>query len=121
MNFAVVYLVQRFFYRIWVFIHDWYVGSFLFIGKACIDTLERLDRTWALAITVRNLFQPLYQDRTVIGRILGFIFRSLRSALAMIFYLFVICFFVAVYLAWVILPAYILWRGLSGLGVTITF
>ncbi len=113
MNFSLVYLVQRFFYRIGIFLYDWYVGSFFVIGKASIDTLERLDRYWALKITVKNLFQPLYQDRSLVGRVLGFFFRTSRALIASVLYIFVIFIFGAVYVAWAGLPIYIITRGFS--------
>jgi hypothetical protein len=121
MNFAAVYLIQRFFYRIWMFFYDWYIASFLFIGRHCIDLLERLDRYWALRITFKNLFQPLYQDHTAVGRILGFVFRILRIICALGIYLFIILLAIVIYAAWAGLPIYIVSRGLLLSTQTINF
>ena len=69
-----------------------------------VTQFERLDRKLAWKVTFKNLFQPLYKDYTVIGHILGFIFRSVRLFVASVIYIFL--FFVAfvVYLAWVAVP-----------------
>jgi|SRR3989344_2440027 len=111
MNFSLVYLANRFFYRIFDFIRDWYVGSFLFISRETVNFLESLDRTLAWRITVRNLTQPLYQDHSIIGHTLGFIFRSARIFMGSIVYLVVFVFMAALYLIWAAIPIYILVWG----------
>lgn len=104
MNFALFYLIHRFFYRLGDFFHHWYVdGSRQFIHRF-VSFLERLDRTLAIRITFRYLFQPLYKDYTAIGRILGFIFRSVRILIGAAVYAFFAALFLAIYAAWLLLP-----------------
>jgi len=69
-----------------------------------VTQFERLDRRLAWKVTFKNLFQPLYKDYTIIGHILGFVFRSIRLLVASIIYIFL--FFVAliVYFVWVAVP-----------------
>ncbi len=105
MDFALGYLVQRFFYRFLDFFHHWYVDGSRAIGHRFIGTLESLDRTIALRVTVRYLFQPLYRDYTVIGRILGFIFRVLRILIGLVLYCVVAAVYAAFYVGWLVLPA----------------
>ena len=114
MSFSLVYLVHRFFYRILLFIHGWYIGSFRVISRRTIDTLESLDRYWAVKITLRNLFQPLYQDRSMVGRILGFIFRSSRIVIASFIYLIVVIAAVIGYLLFAAFPIYLIRWGFLG-------
>jgi hypothetical protein len=76
-----------------------------------MEVLGALDRTWALKITVRNLFEPLYQDRTILGFILGFIFRIIRAVIGTVVYGFVSIVFVLVYGVWAIGPIYIIYWG----------
>lgn len=86
------------------------MGGFKIISHWAVSFLERLDRTFALQITLRYIFEPLYQDRTILGYILGFIFRSGRVVLACAIYLLVVVFFVAIYLGWALLLPYVVYR-----------
>ncbi len=66
------------------------------------------DQSFALAITLRHFFEPLYKDYSVIGRILGIVFRSARLAIGGAFYLVLAAAFAIVYLIWLAIPAVIL-------------
>ncbi len=111
MNFSLVYLVSRFFYRIREFILDWYLGSFRQIGRLTINFLESLDQFLAWKITLKNLFEPLYQDHTILGHTLGFIFRSVRIFLASVIYAAVIALAILIFLIWAAIPPYLIYRG----------
>lgn len=113
MAYLPIYLLTRFVYRLQEFLEHWYVGGFKVISHKAVAFLEELDRTFALQITLRYIFEPLYQDRTVLGYILGFIFRSGRIILAFIIYLIVITFFAAAFLAWALFLPYIIYRTAS--------
>jgi len=115
MDFAPAYLIQRFFYRIIDFFHHWYVDGSRVIGHKFISTLEDMDQTFALKITFRYFFQPLYRDFSVIGRILGIIFRFWRIVLGGMVYFFITVLFLIFYLAWVATPIIILLYGLRTL------
>ena len=108
MNFAIVYILHRFFYRLADFFHHWYFHGSRNIFHYFISLLERLDQVFALKVTLRYFFQPLYKDYTIVGRILGLIFRPGRVLIAVIFYLFVAAVFAVVYFAWLIFPPAIL-------------
>jgi len=86
------------------------VGGFRIISHWAVSFLESLDKTLALQVTLRYIFEPLYQDRTILGYILGFIFRSGRVVLASIIYVLVIVVFLAVYLGWMLFLPYVLYR-----------
>ena len=104
MNFALVYLINRFFYRIGDFFHHWYWDGSRNFARALIAFLENLDRTFAVRLTFKFLFQPLYKDYSAVGRILGVIFRSGRIAIGLIIYTFSALLFFSIYLAWLLLP-----------------
>ncbi|MDO8601644.1 MAG: hypothetical protein Q7R62_00720 [bacterium] len=108
---VITYLLGRTVYRIKLFFSDWYIGGFRFVSRRTIDLLESLDRTWALAITFKNIFQPLYQDHTFTGRILGFIFRSIRIVIGIGLYVLIIVAAVIIYAIIAITPLYILYWG----------
>jgi len=111
MSFSLIYLLQRFFYRIWMFIYDWYVGGFIAIGGKVVSFLEKMDRTWAFRINLRNLFKPLYQDQTLIGRLLGFVLRSARLILAGALYTLIIILGAGIYILWAGIPIYVIDKG----------
>ncbi|PIR87299.1 MAG: hypothetical protein COU11_00935 [Candidatus Harrisonbacteria bacterium CG10_big_fil_rev_8_21_14_0_10_49_15] len=116
MNFSVVYLIHRFFYRIWKFAYNWYAGGFLNISHVAIGLFERLDTFFAFEVTLRNITQPLYQDKTILGYILGIIFRVLRVLVGALVYVLLSLLTIAVYLFWAFLPILITIEGF-GLGL----
>jgi hypothetical protein len=108
MQYAAVYLLIRFIYRPVVFFRHWYVDGSRAFGHAFISTLEKLDETIAIRITLKYFFQPLYKDFSIVGRILGVIFRTGRIAIGTVVYAAVIAIFVAAYLFWLGIPPLIL-------------
>jgi hypothetical protein len=73
-----------------------------------VSFFENLDQTFALRVTLRYFWKPLYGDYTIVGRILGFFFRSGRIMLAVVIYIICAVFMLAIYLAWLALPFAIL-------------
>jgi len=108
--YVLVYLATRFVERILEFVKDWYGGSLRVISREAVLFLEHLDRIFALQVNLRYIFHPLYQDRSIIGYILGFVFRSLRIMVAFVIYVVVVIFFVALYLAWFAIPLYVIYQ-----------
>jgi hypothetical protein len=108
---AVTYLIARFFLSIWGFVWHWYVDGFWRVTKKAIAMLSSLDRTFALRLTLRNFFRPLYQDHTIPGHVFGFFFRTIRVALAILSYIIVVLGAIVVYVVWALLPFYILALG----------
>lgn len=113
MSFAPVYLIQQGFFRIYEFFRHWYADGSRFLGHAFISSLERLDRFFAVRITLRYFFEPLYKDYTFVGRILGVIFRSIRVLLGALVYLAVTAFFITIYAFWLALPLAVLTHALT--------
>lgn len=108
MNVAGIYLIHRFFYRLTDFFYHWYVrGSRVFLHYG-ISLLERLDRYFAVKITLRHFFEPLYQDYSAMGRILGFIFRPLRVIVGFAVYILVGAVWTLFYFIWLSIPITIL-------------
>jgi hypothetical protein len=109
MNSAPVYLVERFFYRIRTFLEHWYVVSFRKYSDFVLNLLSQVDYYLAWKITLRYLFQPLYKDYSVLGYILGFIFRSVRLVAAAVVYLILFLIIVGIYLFWLLVPPLIIY------------
>ena len=74
-----------------------------------------MDRSLAFRVTLKHIFEPLYKDYTVIGRIVGFVFRFFRLVIGLVAYAVFGCLFLSFYLAWVLLPPAILAFGVKAL------
>jgi hypothetical protein len=108
MSFSLVYLVHRFFYRLFDFFHHWYIDGSRHFAHVFISFLERLDEIFAVKITLRYFFQPLYKDYSIMGRILGIIFRSFRVLIGTAVYILVSFVFLVIYLGWLAVPPIII-------------
>jgi len=105
-----LYLGQRFLKSIIRFFEHWYIESFRAISHFMLNVFEGLDKYFALRVTLRNIFKPLYQDRTFIGYILGFIFRSMRLVITSVVYSFVFVVSLGLYLLWLFIPVFIIYK-----------
>ena len=114
MDFAPVYLIQRLVYRVVNFFHHWYIDGSRAIGNKLILTLEAADQSFAVKITLRHFFEPLYKDYSPVGRVLGIIFRTGRIIIGGIVYLLILAAFAIVYVVWLAIPAAILWIIATG-------
>lgn len=114
MDFSLVYLINRFFYRFIDFFHHWYVDGSRWFGRHVLRLFMDLDTTFAVKVTAQHFFEPLYKDYTVMGRILGAIFRALRVIVGLLVYVIVGVIAGAIYLAWLLMPAYVLFRIIKG-------
>jgi hypothetical protein len=107
MDFSIVYLVRRFFYRLFDFFHHWYVDGSRAIARRFMAAMTVADQSFAVAITLRHFFEPLYKDYSVIGRILGIVFRTFRIVIGGILYIILALVFAIMYVAWIAIPAVI--------------
>jgi hypothetical protein len=104
------YLAQRFWQGLVRFLRHWYRDGFRQIASRTFEILASLDQVFALKVNFRLFFTPLYQDRSVVGYILGFFFRFFRVLAGGIFYLIILAAGAAIYLAWAALPAFFLYK-----------
>ena len=111
---VISYLLGRLVFRVFEFLEHWYWGSFRVAGGKLIDLFEKWDKFFALKITLRHWLQPLYQDRTMIGYILGPIFRTGRIIVAASVYLLAAALAALIYFIWLIIPPYIVYKILTG-------
>jgi hypothetical protein len=107
---ALIYIVSRAFYRIGDFFKHWYIDSARVIAHKTLIVLESLDQSLALRVTIEHFFDPLYQDHSIIGHLLGFVFRSGRILLAVFIYAFVAAIALLSYAAWAGILTYTLYR-----------
>ncbi|MBI5732681.1 hypothetical protein HY967_01840 [Candidatus Jorgensenbacteria bacterium] len=107
-NFAIGYIIYHFFYHIIEFLRHWYVKSMRMYWHFVISQLEQFDYYLAWRITLKHLFQPLYKDYSVLGHILGFIFRSLRLMIGTLIYFNIFMLAIGIYLIWVLFPLFVI-------------
>ncbi|MBM3256840.1 MAG: hypothetical protein FJY98_00715 [Candidatus Liptonbacteria bacterium] len=115
MPLAFIYFIERALFRVGDFFRHWYMDASRTMFHWLVSLLESLDRTLALRVTVRRFFEPLYQDWSVVGRILGVVFRSIRSLIAIFLYAGICLIWAIIYIVWVSLPLALLFYGLSGI------
>ena len=113
-NTAIIYLGYRLGYRIVTFLKHWYVHSARLYWLAFFNWLERIDYSFAWRITLKNLFKPLYGDYSTIGRILGFIFRSIRVVIASVIYAVLFAGALFIYLLWLLIPVAVVYKIVTG-------
>ncbi len=104
MDFSVTYLLVRFVYRIYAFFHHWYIDGSAAFGRRLMASLAAADRLFALRVTIRHFFEPLYKDYTIVGRILGVIFRTGRLAIGAIADFAIAGCFILAYALWLAVP-----------------
>jgi len=107
---SLVYIVTHLGKRILDFFHHWYIDGFILATHWSYNFLERLDRIFALRITAKNWFQPLYQDYTVIGYMWGFVFRTFRIIAGLIVYALYALFSFSLYLLWAAFPFWVIYQ-----------
>lgn len=103
-TFALSYLVQLGLARIVGFFRHWYRDGSLAFLRAYKRYSRSLEDTVASRAMLHLLFRPLYGDYSVVGRIIGPIFRVGRLLGGATVHLVLAVAFGIVYLAWVALP-----------------
>lgn len=113
LSISIFYILERYFFRVYYFLYHWYARGFRKASNWTIGYLEKLDYKFALQINLRNIFQPLYQDYSFVGHIMGFILRSLRILIALVIYAMVIIFGAILFLAWAAIPVFAIYQIIS--------
>lgn len=102
------YLIHRLWYRIRIFFHHWYIDGTYFFGHLWLAVFFSLERFFALRITLAHFFEPLYQDYSIVGQIIGPIFRLGRVVTGLVVYFFIASFFLFFYILWLTIPIVLL-------------
>lgn len=103
-----LYLFERLIFRVGNFFHHWYRDGVKAIANYTVSFFAGLDRGFALRINVRYFFEPLYGDYTITGRIIGFLFRSIRVLLGLVAYIFSGILFLIAAVIWFLLPPFLI-------------
>lgn len=112
---SLTYVVRRGIFRIASFLTDWYAGGTRYFLFHFTLKLRNLDKTFAVRANLHHLFEPLYRDYSIVGKIIGPPVRMLRVAVGGTVYAFVAFFFLIVYIIWIlILPAIVVYGFIPG-------
>lgn len=112
---SLLYITTHLGRRISDFFRHWYVDGFFRAMDWALSGLERLDKRFAVRITAKNWFQPLYQDYTIIGYVWGFIFRTVRIFVGLSVYLAFVIFAASLFSAWAALPVFVIYQIFTNL------
>jgi len=94
--------------RIFVgFISLWFIKAPLYVVTLLKRSLQLLNRELAVGLMFRLLLVPLFGDQTIIGWIIGFIFRALRILVGLIAFSVCFLFFVGCFLLWTSAPIWL--------------
>ncbi len=118
-NFVILNIIYQFFFRIWQFFKRWYWNGFFSFWKMLINILSSLDYTFAVKITLRYWSKPLYQDRSIIGYVLGFIFRTGRILIGSIIYFIIFLIWLCLLIIWFSIPLILIFGSIFGLSFNI--
>ena len=113
MDISFLYIATHLGRRALDFFRHWYVDGFLRSVDWTLGILERLDKKFAVRITVKNWFQPLFQDYTLIGYIWGFIFRTIRIFIGLSVYLAFILSAAILFAGWAAFPLFVIYQIFS--------
>ncbi|MFA7201407.1 MAG: hypothetical protein WC099_00140 [Candidatus Paceibacterota bacterium] len=111
---VVIYLSKTFVFRVGVFFRHWYVDGFFAFYGVWMRFLRMCERKLAIRINVRFLFQPLYQERNIVGYVLGFLYRFIKILFGGILYVGTGIVTFGIYIVWALFPAILIYRGIFG-------
>jgi hypothetical protein len=96
-----------------IFLRRWYVDASERFWAMTIEKSAAIDRVFAIKIMFRTITQPLYGDYSVIGRIIGPIFRASRILIALPIFAAYFAAAFALWTAWLAIPPYLILRAVG--------
>ena len=100
--------------RLTDFFRRWYGLASIRIWANLIERLSSIDRVFAIRINAKLWSQPLYGDYTIVGRIIGPIFRIGRIIIGLSMYVVLTLVTFVAWLVWLMIPLYIISRIITG-------
>mgnify|MGYP001163382569 CR=1 FL=1 len=94
-------------------LNDWFVLKPKAILNLLVEIIKDLDKNFAVAINFKLILKPLYKDYSLIGRIIGPIFRFFRVLVGGIIYLLIALVFLLVILVWILILPFIIYQALN--------
>lgn len=86
----------------------WYIESLAIFARLLKNSLTFLEEDLAVGLMWRLLFVPLFQDFSIIGRVLSFIFRILRILMGLFAFSLTSALVLGLFLFWLMTPALVI-------------
>lgn len=86
------------------FFRFWYVQSFAWAWQHYRSTIASFEAQIAIKATWKNIGEPLFQDYTFQGKVIGFFLRIARIFFGGIFYGIIACIALFLYIFWLLFP-----------------
>lgn len=86
------------------FLQYWYLRSIPWAWERYRHNVAQLEGVIAVKATARNLGQPLFQDFTFAGRLIGFFLRIIRIGIGLLLYFLIAIAHAVIFLFWLCLP-----------------
>lgn len=93
----------------------WYYQGLLWFWHKAIEIIDNFEATFAVRLMFKHITEPIFQDYTRAGRILGILIRLLRIMVGLLFYLAIIILFSILATTWAILPIFAIWQIFKGI------
>ena len=113
-DYALVYIFSSALASLYEFIYHWFIVGFYVWKHWTLNAVERSERIFSFRINLRYFGEPLFQDRTIVGYVLGFVFRTSWLIIGGFFYLFFWPLAFLGYVAWCAMPLYALFKIIVG-------
>ena len=101
---SLTYLIRIAFVRFFGFFVHWYrdgLHAWLYAYRQASSSLEEMV---ASRLMIHLLFRPLYGDYSIVGRIIGPIFRFGRLVIGVIGHILLVAFFGLIIVVWLLIP-----------------
>jgi hypothetical protein len=109
-----IYLGKTIAFRIYMFFRRWYAGGFLMLYGMWLGLVRASERRLAIRINARFLFQPLYQERNIVGYVMGFLYHFFKIFLGGVWYGITACIIAFLYLLWAAVPIALIYKIIKG-------
>lgn len=86
------------------FLFFWYVQGSKDFWRREINMVKGVERDIGILINLKLIFQPIYSDYSLIGKLIGPIFRLGRVLLGCLFVVFLSGLIIVCYALWLLLP-----------------
>lgn len=96
-----------------------YIDSYYLFIRTWQHTLQVLEEDLAVGLMYKLLFTPLFHDKSLVGRLLSFWFRSTRIGIGLIAYFFATLILIFIALAWYLWPVFLIFSQTRFLGLSI--
>lgn len=101
----------------------WYINSLLVFFRTWQHLLSFLEEDLAVGLMLKLLFAPLFHDSSFVGKVLSFLFRSVRITVGLFAYTCATALMIILVLSWLLAPIAIFfpisWVSLAGKLITL--